>query len=70
MPAYSECRLVVSEANPNIYGHCNCWGSSVTPTYRLRVTMDGVQLNVAGQPLGLIPLLDDRREHQVEVELG
>jgi cellobiose phosphorylase len=33
-----------------------------------RVTVDGNV--VAGQPSGLIPLVDDHRQHQVEVELG
>jgi cellobiose phosphorylase len=33
-----------------------------------RVTVDGIV--VAGQPSGVIPLVDDRRQHQVEVELG
>ena len=32
--------------------------------------VDGVRLDGAGRPQGRIPLVDDRQEHQVEVELG
>jgi cellobiose phosphorylase len=31
---------------------------------------EGVAVDAAGRPYGLIPLLDDRREHYVEVDLG
>ncbi len=40
-----------------------------------RVTLDGaviegVAVDGAGRPYGLIPLVDDRRDHYVEVELS
>jgi cyclic beta-1,2-glucan synthetase len=40
-----------------------------------RVTLDGavvpgVGVDVAGRPYGMIPLVDDRREHFVEVDLS
>jgi len=43
--------------------------------YLIRVAMDGVALEGAGgegtgRPYGMIPLVDDRREHQVEVTLS
>ena len=34
------------------------------------VVLEGVGVDGAGRPPGIIPLVDDRREHQVEVELG
>jgi len=34
------------------------------------VVLEGVGVDGAGRPRGIIPLVDDRREHQVEVELG
>jgi cellobiose phosphorylase len=34
------------------------------------VVVDGVRLVGAGRPQGRIPLVDDRREHHVEVDLG
>jgi len=34
------------------------------------VVFEGVGVDGAGRPRGIIPLVDDRREHQVEVELG
>jgi len=41
----------------------------------MRVTLDGAMVSGAGadgiaRPQGLIPLVDDRREHYVEVELS
>jgi hypothetical protein len=41
----------------------------------IRVTLDGTEVNGAGiddagRPRGMIPLVDDRREHYVEVELS
>jgi hypothetical protein len=46
------------------------------PEYVSRVTVDGTVVEVTemsgtGRPQdGIIPLLDDRREHYVEVDLG
>jgi len=45
------------------------------PKHLIRVAMDGVALEGAGGegagcPYGMIPLVDDRREHQVEVMLS
>ncbi|KXS31615.1 MAG: Cyclic beta 1-2 glucan synthetase, partial [Candidatus Gallionella acididurans] len=36
----------------------------------INVTMDGIIVGGAGQPQGMIPLKDDRREHHVEVNLS
>ncbi|MDO8941652.1 MAG: hypothetical protein Q7U75_00635 [Desulfobacterales bacterium] len=41
----------------------------------IRVTVDGALVNetgvgVAGRPQGMIPLVDDRQEHHVEVDLS
>jgi cyclic beta-1,2-glucan glucanotransferase len=38
----------------------------------MRITVDGIVVNKAGeeQPQDIIPLVDDRREHYVEVDLG
>jgi len=41
----------------------------------IRVTVDGAVVNGAcvdgtGRPQGMIPLMDDRREHHVEVDLS
>ena len=46
-----------------------------TPDHVIRVTLDGVVVNGSGidgtgKPQGLIPLVDDRRDHRVEVELS
>jgi cyclic beta-1,2-glucan synthetase len=46
-----------------------------SPEHVSRVTLDGIELNGvrvdgAGRPQGAIPLVDDRREHYVEVDLG
>jgi cellobiose phosphorylase len=43
------------------------------PEQVLRVTLDGAVINAAGvvgagRPQAMIPLLDDRRSHQVEVD--
>ncbi|MDP2760230.1 MAG: glucoamylase family protein [Sideroxyarcus sp.] len=43
------------------------------PEHAIRVTVDGVLVDVAGgtgQPQGLIPIVDDRRDHHVEVEIS
>ncbi len=45
------------------------------PDHRIRVTLDGAVVDgagvdEAGRPQGMIPLVDDRREHYVEVGLG
>ncbi len=36
----------------------------------IQVTADGVVVESAGQQQGMIPLVDDRREHHVEVTVG
>ncbi|MHB1053232.1 MAG: GH36-type glycosyl hydrolase domain-containing protein [Thiobacillus sp.] len=46
-----------------------------TPEHMIRVTLDGVVINGSGidgtgKPQGMIPLVDDRRDHFVEVELS
>jgi cellobiose phosphorylase len=45
------------------------------PEHVSRVTLDGAVISGdgmdrAGRPQGMIPLVDDRRDHQVEVELS
>ncbi len=45
------------------------------PEHVIRVTLDGAAVNGAGvdgagRPQGIIPLVDDRRDHHVEVALG
>jgi cellobiose phosphorylase len=45
------------------------------PEHAIRVTVDGVVIDGAGieetgRPQGMIPLVDDRRDHFVEVELA
>ncbi len=35
-----------------------------------RVVMDGVELEQSGDSRGIIPLVDDRQDHHVEVEFG
>jgi cyclic beta-1,2-glucan synthetase len=45
------------------------------PAHEIRVTVDGVPVNGTGvegtgRPQGMIPLMDDRREHNVEVDLS
>jgi len=40
------------------------------PERVLRVKLDGLLLDDSGITPGLIPLVDDRRQHQVEVDLG
>ena len=51
----------------------NCNGEK--PGYEIRVTVDGAVVDCAGideagRPQGLIPLVDDHREHHVEVNLS
>jgi cellobiose phosphorylase len=46
-----------------------------TSTHAIRVTLDGTEVSSAGiddagRPQGMIPLVDDQREHYVEVELS
>ncbi len=46
-----------------------------SPEQVIRVTLDGIVVNASGiegkeKPQGMIPLVDDRRDHQVEVELS
>jgi cellobiose phosphorylase len=46
-----------------------------TSTHAIRVTLDGTEvsgagIDDAGRPQGMIPLVDDQREHYVEVELS
>ncbi len=45
------------------------------PEHMIRVTMDGAAvagtgIEGAGRPQGMVPLVDDRRDHHVEVELS
>ncbi|MGV8991335.1 MAG: GH36-type glycosyl hydrolase domain-containing protein [Thiobacillus sp.] len=40
------------------------------PEKVIRVTLDGVVIDGTGKPQGMIPLVDDRRDHLVEVELS
>ncbi|MBN1629829.1 MAG: cyclic beta 1-2 glucan synthetase, partial [Thermoleophilia bacterium] len=45
-------------------------GMGVEPERVTRVRMDGVDLDQTGPLQGIIPLVDDRRDHYVEVQLG
>ena len=40
------------------------------PQRVLRAALDGAGIDLTGQPHCMIPLVDDRRDHYVEMDLG
>jgi hypothetical protein len=82
IPAHWESYKVHYRYRETVY-HITVKNIGEKPEYESRVMLDGVALNVVGvdvtdangivvsgmrRPQGIIPLVDDRREHYVEVD--
>ncbi|MGD2056168.1 MAG: glucoamylase family protein, partial [Gammaproteobacteria bacterium] len=74
IPAHWESYKIHYRYRETVY-HIAVQRVAEKPEQVIRVTLDGAVVTGAGvdgtgRPQGLIPLVDDHREHQVEVELG
>jgi len=73
IPAYWESYIIHYRYRETVY-HITVRRHSENPEHATYVTVDGTVIersgvDEAGRPQGIVPLVDDRREHNVEVDL-
>jgi len=73
IPAHWETYKIHYRYRETVY-HITIRHVSAKPGHPIRVTLDGAAVNgtgadKTGRPQGMIPLVDDRREHYVEVDI-
>jgi cellobiose phosphorylase len=74
IPAHWDAYKIHYRYRETLY-HITVKNAGDQPGHAIRVSVDGLESHVAGldragRPQGLIPLVDDRREHLVEVDLS
>jgi len=74
IPAHWESYIIHYRYRETVY-HITIKRTSEKPENAIRVTVDGAVIagtgvDESGRPQGMIPLVDDRREHNVEVDLN
>ena len=69
IPAHWNAYKIHYRYRETVY-HIRIQRAGEAPGPEIRVTMDGADVDLIGQRQGMIHLVDDRREHHVEVEFG